>query len=105
MPHQRPFAHVALANPNGYFALYTETGEARTHVWQADGRMDLVHDVVSEDLTDGNSSSTLTFYLATGPGGLDDAAALVSEVTVEPDTTSVDADGKLTTTWGSMKSR
>jgi len=100
-----PFSHVAFANPNGYFAMYTESGEARTHVWEADGRMDLVHDSVAEDLSDGGSSSALTFYLATGPGGLDDAAALVSDVTTVPSTTAVDADGKLTTTWGSMKSR
>mgnify|MGYP001245358722 CR=1 FL=1 len=98
-----PFAHVAFANSNGYFALYTETGAARTHVWQDDGRMDLVHDTVAEDLTSGDVGSELTFYLATAAGSLDDAHALVDEVTNVP--TAVDAEGKLTTTWGAMKTR
>ena len=98
-----PFAHVAFANPNGYFAMYTETGAARTHVWEADGRMGLVHDSVAETLGAGDMSSELTFYLATAAGSLDDAHALVDVVTNVP--TAVDAQGKLTTTWGSLRTR
>jgi hypothetical protein len=65
--------------------------------------MDLVHDTVAEDLTSGDVGSELTFYLATAAGSLDDAHALVDEVTNVP--TAVDAEGKLTTTWGAMKTR
>lgn len=98
-----PFPHVAFANGDGYFALYTENGTARMHGWQADGRMDLVHDNLSQDLTAGQSSDPVAFYFAVGTGGLDDAHALADSVTDIP--TSVDPAGKAASTWAAVKTQ
>ena len=98
-----PFPHVALANGDGYFAMYTENGTARMHAWQADGRMDLVHDNLSQDLTAGQTSDPIAFYMAVGSGGLDDAHMLADSVTDVP--TSVDPAGKLTSTWAAVKTQ
>ena len=98
-----PFPHVAMANDNGYFALYTESGTARHHAWQADGRMDLVHDDLGVNLKADDSSDPLIYYIAVGKGGLDDAHDLAEQVTEEPASLSVDPKNKLATRWAQLK--
>ncbi len=103
MMWEEPFHHVAFANGDGYFALYTENGTARMHDWQAGGRMDLVHNNLSQDLAAGQTSDPIAFYIAVGSGGLDDAHMLADSVTDVP--TSVDPAGKLTSTWAAVKTQ
>ena len=100
----QPFPHVAMANDDGYIALYTEVGTARKHAWQADGRMDLVHDNVGVNLKKGAKSDPLVYYIAVGKGDLTDADKLADSVTKEPSSVlSVSPKAKLTTTWGDLK--
>ena len=98
-----PFPHVAMANDNGYFALYTESGTARHHAWQGDGRMDLVHDDLGVNLKADASSEPLVYYIAIGKGGLDDAHDLADQVTEVPASLSVDPKNKLATRWAQLK--
>ena len=99
---EEPLHHVAFANSDGYFAMYSEQGTARIFVgWQGDGRMDLVHNDLSQDLAAGESSDPIAFYFAVGSGGLDDANALADRVTEIP--TAVEPSGKLASVWGSVK--
>jgi hypothetical protein len=99
-----PFAHVAFANDNGFFAMYTEEGAARTHAWQVDGRMDLTHDNLVVNLNEGEMSDPIVYYMATGTGDLDDAHDLADIVTKLPaEVLAVSAKAKLATSWGDMK--
>ncbi|MDE0021251.1 MAG: hypothetical protein OXT69_07705 [Candidatus Poribacteria bacterium] len=99
-----PFHHVAFANGDGYFAMYTENGTAAMNdAWNVDGRMHLIHDNLSQDLTAGQTSDPIAFYMAVGSGGLDDAHTLADSVTDVP--TSVDPAGKLTSTWAAVKTQ
>ncbi len=101
-----PFGHAAFANDDGFFAMYTELGTARTHVWQADGRMDLVHDNIQVNLDQGEMSDPIVYYMATGTGDLDDAHDMANIVTKTPaEVLAVSAKAKLATSWGDMKAK
>jgi len=101
-----PFAHAAFANDDGYFAMYTELGTARTHVWEADGRMDLEHNNLQVLLDKGEMSDPIVYYMATGTGDLDDAHDLADLVTKLPaEVLAVSAKAKLATSWGDMKQK
>ena len=99
-----PFPHVAFANENGYFALYTEVGTVREfNGWGGgDGRMDLVHNDLGVNLGDGDMSEPLVYYMATGIGDLDDAHDLAEVVTEEP-SLAVNPTGKLAARWAQLK--
>jgi len=101
-----PFAHAAFSNDDGFFAMYTEMGAARTHAWQADGRMDLTHDNLVVNLNGGEMSDPIVYYMATGIGDLDDAHDLAEIVLKEPaEVLAVSAKAKLATSWGDLKGR
>jgi hypothetical protein len=98
-----PFPHAAFANKHGFFALYTELGTARTHPdWDADGRMDLIHDSLGEKLQDGDRSDPIVYYLAVGAGGLGEAHSLAPDVTTEP-SLPVSRRNKLAGAWATLK--
>ncbi len=99
-----PIPHVAFANKHGFFAMYTELGTARAHeAWEADGRMDLVHDSLGRRLAKGERSDPIVYYLAVGPGVLGDAHALAADVhrAILP----VSREARLATVWADLKTR
>ena len=97
-----PIPHVAFASKYGVFALYTELGSARAHeAWEADGRMDLVHDSLGKRLTKGDRSDPIVYYLAVGAGDLGDAHALASDVRTS--ILSVSPKARLASVWADMK--
>ena len=97
-----PIPHVAFSSKYGFFALYTELGSARAHeAWEADGRMDLVHDSLGKRLTKGDRSDPIVYYLAVGAGDLGDAHALASDVRTS--ILSVSPKARLASVWADMK--
>ena len=99
-----PIAHVAFANENGFFALYTEMGAAiAVGGWQGDGRMHLNHNDLGVQLEEGDSSDPLVYYMAAGTGDLEDAHDLAEQVTQEPASLSVDPAEKLAMRWADLK--
>lgn len=93
-----PFPHVVYWTASGAFgALYGPNAqESRNH----GTRMDLLHDNLSVDIATGESA-TVVYYVAFGPGGVDEGHNLASQVQEEP--TAVSPTGSLTTTWGSIR--
>ena len=99
-----PIPHVAFANGNGYFALYTEVGTTfAAPAWAPDGRMHLLHNDLGVQLAEGQSSDPLVYYMAIGPGDLDDAHELAETVTEEPASLSVDPIDRLAARWAELK--
>ncbi len=101
-----PFPHVAMETDGSYFAMYTEVGAtAFNAAWGGggDGRMHLLHNEQGVNLKEDESSDPLVYYLALGPGDLDDAHELADQVTEEPASLSVDPKDKLATRWAQLK--
>ncbi len=94
-----PISHAAYWTPEGFAALYAYEDGAVAGVaagWNGQGRMFLNHDAVGKELQQ-NESHTITFFVAFGAGGLDEANALTSQAT------AVEPNAKLAVTWGSLK--
>jgi len=102
----QPFPHAVYWTASGYFgATYgPDAGSASAGEWQGrnPGRMHLLHDNLGKQLARGESA-TITYYVAFGKGGRDEAHALAEHVQEEPPTTSVSPAGSLTTTWGQIR--
>jgi len=97
-----PFPHVVYWTKNGFFgAIYgPDAQDARNH----NTRMDLVHDNLGGNLKNGDSA-TITYYVAFAEGDADDANALAPHVLEEPAGEAVSPVGRLTTTWGQIRTR
>lgn len=97
-----PIPHAAYWVNGAFAAIYTPDAEISLSAWggRDPGRMQILHDALGKDLQEGESQ-TVTFYVAFGEGGADEASALADIVTQAP--TAVDASGKLGTTWGNIK--
>lgn len=104
----QPFPHVAYWTAGGFFgATYGPDAEsANAGDWQdrSPGRMQLIHDNLGVMIANGQSAS-VTYYVAFGKGGKDEATALAAHVQEEPPTTAVSPVGSLTTTWGKIRSK
>lgn len=101
-----PFPHVTYWTAGGFFgATYGPDAEsASAGEWQGrnPGRMQLIHNNLGVPLANGESA-TITYYVAFGKGGKNEAHALAAHVQEEPLTTSVSPVGSLTTTWGQIR--
>jgi hypothetical protein len=106
-----PWAYCAFWTKDAFSALYATDPavEARSHdAWEADGRMDLVHNALGKQLSKGDISDPIVYWVAFGEGGEKEAKSLADEVAklgqddVKPQ--AVDAYGKLSTTWADIKS-
>lgn len=106
--YKEPFQYAVYWTKSGFYGgLYgPDAQEARKMAWapRDPGRTDLVHDNQSKDIKKGESSA-ITYYVAFGKGGENDAKALASKVKEEPPTTAVSPEDTLTTTWGYIRSR
>ena len=109
-----PFAHTAFWTKDGAFsALYATDPlvEAREFPAWANGlgagRMDLVHNALGKNVAKGKLSDPIVYWVAFGVGDDKDADALADVVAevgqgdLEPQ--AVNAQGKLSTTWGALK--
>ncbi|MDE0021250.1 MAG: hypothetical protein OXT69_07700 [Candidatus Poribacteria bacterium] len=104
MEWDAPFPHVAMESDGAYFAMYTEVGTtAFNAAWNTDGRMHLLHNEQGVNLQADASSDPLVYYLAIGPGGLDNAHDLAEQVTEEPASLSVQPQNKLAARWAELK--
>jgi len=100
-----PFAHNAFFRDSNFSALYAiyPTAQARLH----GTRMDLVQDGQGKQLKKGQTSDPLVYWVAFGVGGEKEAHALAETVAevkdgdLQPE--AVDADEKLSITWGAIK--
>jgi hypothetical protein len=105
-----PFAHNAFWIGGNFSALYATHPKATARefpAWQAagKGRMDLVHNDLAKEVKEGKSSDPLVYFVAFGPGGKAEAHALADEVAKggPQNLTTVDSNGKLSITWGTIK--
>jgi uncharacterized protein YxeA len=109
-----PFARCAFWTKEGGFSALYATDPLATAESFADwanglgnGRMHLVHNALGKNLTQGNLSDPIVYWVAFGVGDDKDADALSETVAaikdgdLEPQ--AVDAKGKLSTTWGALK--
>ena len=100
-----PFAHNAFFRDSNFSALYAiyPTAQARLH----GTRMDLLQDGQGKQLKKGQTSDPLVYWVAFGVGGEKEAHALAETVAevkdgdLQPE--AVDADEKLSITWGAIK--
>jgi hypothetical protein len=105
----QPFPHAVYWTEDGYFgATYgPEAGSASVAEWGArnPGRMQLVHNNLGKQLKKGDSA-TITYYVAFGEGGANEATDLAADVQKEPAPgKAVSPVGTLTTTWGRVRAR
>ena len=105
-----PFAHNTFWTKDGFSALYATDPLVMAREWggwQADGRMDLDHKALGKQLKKGQTSEPIVYWVAFGPGGEKEAHDLAKTVTEVKDgdlQQAVDADEKLSITWGAIKS-
>jgi len=106
-----PFAHAAFWTKGGVFsALYATDPQVMARNfpgWQADGRMDLDHKNLGVQLKKGSTSEPIIYWVAFGTGGekeAHDLAKTVAEVKDGDIFQAVDANEKLSITWGAIKS-
>ena len=106
-----PFAHAAFWTKGGVFsALYATDPQVMARNfpgWQADGRMDLDHKNLGVQLKKGSTSEPIVYWVAFGTGGekeAHDLAKTVAEVKDGDIFQAVDANEKLSITWGAIKS-
>jgi hypothetical protein len=99
-----PFPHVAYWTASGAFgALYGPDAEnAEKMAWggRDDGRMHLIHNNLAKPIADGQSDS-VTYYVAFGEGGQEEAHALAAQVQMPP--SAVSPGDSLISTWGQLK--
>lgn len=104
----QPFPYGSYWTKSGFYgAIYgPDAKDASLGEWapRNPGRMQLNHDNQSKDIKKGEST-TITYYVAFGKGGENDATALAAHVKEEPPTSAVSSVGALTTTWGDIRSR
>jgi len=104
----QPFPHVAYWTADGYFgATYGPDAEsANVGDWgdRSPGRMQLIHNNLGVMIANGESAN-VTYYVAFGSGGREEATALAAHVQEEPPTTAVSPAGSLTTKWGQIRAR
>lgn len=103
----QPFPHAVYWTEDGHFgATYgPDAGSASAGEWQGrnPGRMQLLHDNRGKQLKDGDSA-TITYYVAFGKGGEQDATDLANEVQKEPRLEeAVSPIGTLATLWGRVR--
>ncbi len=102
-----PIQHSFYWTADGFAALYAVEKGGIAGIaagWNGQGRMFLNHDAVGQAIKKGQSQ-TITYFVAFGAGGEKEAKALAKEVTEPvPEGQAVASTGKLTTTWGSLKS-
>lgn len=98
-----PFPHACWWVNGGFVAIYgPEAGSAdlSERGGRNPGRMGLNHDNLATMIGNGESAS-VTYYVAFGPGGENEAHALADQVELEP--SAVSPTGSLTTTWGKIR--
>jgi len=102
----QPFPYVAYWIGDYFGAVYgPEAGSASVGEWDGrnPGRMQLGHNNLGKNLDQGDSA-TITYYVAFGTGGEEDATDLATEVQKEPAPgQAVSPAGQLTITWGRIR--
>ena len=103
----QPFPHACWWVHGGFVAIYgpeAESADLSARDERDPGRMALNHNNLGVLIANGASAS-VTYYVAFGPGGSDEADALAASVQEEPLTTAVSPEGNVTTTWGYIRAR
>ncbi len=98
-----PFPHACWWAHGGFVAIYGPSAQAAplsARDGRDPGRMGLDHNHLATMIGNGQSAS-VTYYVAFGPGGENEAHALADQVQLEP--SAVSPTGSLTTTWGKIR--
>lgn len=102
-----PFPHACWWVHGGFVALYGPSAQEAplsARDGRDPGRMGLNHDHLATMIGNGESAS-VTYYVAFGSGGENEAHALADHVQEEPSTSAVSPAGSLTTRWGWIRAR